>query len=300
MRTKQHYQKIFNFSNESLFIQKIYSEITKLLSENLSLSLREARLEARFIIEHTLKVQHQYLIKNSNELIKPEKFKKLMGYVKDRLSYKPLAYVLKESKFYDMKFFVNPNVLIPRQDTELMIDLILNNFQKKDILNILDLGTGSGAIGIVLASKFKKANVLLTDMSSKALNISKKNIFFHKLKNISTLKSDWFEKISNKKFDLIVSNPPYINKTDTHLKNKELLFEPKNALISEQKGYADITKIIKLSPNFLKSNGALYIEHGYNQSRKVKKLFQKNNFTKIKQKQDINKIYRITSGVIKI
>ena len=223
-----------------------------------------------------------------------------MEYGKERLSYKTLAYILKEWKFYDMKFFVNSNVLIPRQDTELMIDLILNYYQKKDSLNILDLGTGSGAIGIVLASKFKKAKVLLTDMSSKDLNISKKNIFFHKLKNISTLKSDWFEKIPNKKFDLIVSNPPYINKKDTHLKNKELLFEPKNALISEQKGYADITKIIKLSPNFLKSNGALYIEHGYNQSRKVKELFKKNNFTKIKQKQDINKIYRITSGVIKI
>ena len=300
MRINQHYQEILNSSNDSLFVWKIYSEITKLLSENLSLSIREARLEARFIIQHTLKVQHQFLIRNTNELIKPEKFKKIMEYVKERLSYKPLAYILKEWKFYDMKFFVNSNVLIPRQDTELMIDLILNNYQKQESLSILDLGTGSGAIGIVLASKFKKAKVLLTDMSSEALNITKKNIFFHKLKNISTIKSDWFEKISNKKFDLIVSNPPYINKTDTHLKNKELLFEPKNALISEQKGYADITKIIKLSPHFLKSNGALYIEHGYNQSRKVKELFKKNNFTKIKQKQDINKIYRITSGVIKI
>ena len=300
MRINQHYQEILNSSNDSLFVWKIYSEITKLLSENLSLSIREARLEARFIIQHTLKVQHQFLIRNSNELIKPEKFKKIMEYVKERLSYKPLAYILKEWKFYDMKFFVNSNVLIPRQDTELMIDLILNNYQKQESLSILDLGTGSGAIGIVLASKFKKAKVLLTDMSSEALNITKKNIFFHKLKNISTLKSDWFEKISNKKFDLIISNPPYINKRDTHLKNKVLLFEPKNALISKQKGYADITKIIKLSPKFLRANGALYIEHGYNQSRKVKELFQKNNFVKIKQKQDINKIYRITSGQIKI
>ena len=300
MRINQHYQEILNSSNDSLFVWKIYSEITKLLSENLSLSIREARLEARFIIQHTLKVQHQFLIRNSNELIKPEKFKKIMEYVKERLSYKPLAYILKEWKFYDMKFFVNSNVLIPRQDTELMIDLILNNYQKQESLSILDLGTGSGAIGIVLASKFKKAKVLLTDMSSEALNITKKNIFFHKLKNISTIKSDWFEKISNKKFDLIISNPPYINKRDTHLKNKVLLFEPKNALISKQKGYADITKIIKSSPKFLRANGALYIEHGYNQSRKVKELFQKNNFVKIKQKQDINKIYRITSGQIKI
>ena len=97
-----------------------------------------------------------------------------------------------------------------------------------------------------------------------------------------------------------MSNPPYINKSDSHLKNKELLFEPKNALISKQEGYADIIKIIKLSPKFLNSNGVLYIEHGYNQSKKIKELFLKNNFIKIKQKKDLNGIIRITSGEIKI
>ena len=283
-----------------MIIQKLYSEISKLLSENLGLNLREAKLESRFILEQTLKVKHQYLIKNSNQLIETNKFKQIMSYVAQRLSYKPLAYIFKEWKFYDMKFFLTHNVLIPRQDTELVIDLILEKYHKQKSIDILDLGAGSGAIGIVLANKFKNANVLLSDISSDAIDIAKKNILFHKLKNISTIKSDWFTNITNKKFDLIVSNPPYINKSDSHLKNKELLFEPKNALISKQEGYADIIKIIKLSPKFLNSNGVLYIEHGYNQSKKIKELFLKNNFIKIKQKKDLNGIIRITSGEIKI
>jgi len=300
MKIKKHYKNLFSPSYEPMIIQKLYSEISKLLSENLGLNLREAKLESRFILEQTLKVKHQYLIKNSNQLIETNKFKQIMSYVAQRLSYKPLAYIFKEWKFYDMKFFLTHNVLIPRQDTELVIDLILEKYHKQKSIDILDLGAGSGAIGIVLANKFKNANVLLSDISSDAIDIAKKNILFHKLKNISTIKSDWFTNITNKKFDLIVSNPPYINKSDSHLKNKELLFEPKNALISKQEGYADIIKIIKLSPKFLNSNGVLYIEHGYNQSKKIKELFLKNNFIKIKQKKDLNGIIRITSGEIKI
>ena len=300
MKIKKHYKNLFSSPYEPMIIQKLYSEISKLLSENLNLNLREAKLESRFILEQTLKVNHQYLIKNSNQLIETNKFKQIMSYVVQRLSYKPLAYIFKEWKFYDMKFFLTNNVLIPRQDTELVIDLILEKYHRQKNIDILDLGAGSGVIGIVLANKFKNANVLLSDISSDAIDIAKKNILFHKLKNISTIKSDWFTNITNKKFDLIISNPPYINKSDSHLKNKELLFEPKDALISEQEGYADIIKIIKLSPKFLNSNGALYIEHGYNQSKKIKELFLKNNFIKIKQKKDLNGIIRITSGEIKI
>ena len=114
------------------------------------------------------------------------------------------------------------------------------------------------------------------------------------------IQSDWFANIPKKKFEVIVSNPPYIDKSDVHLKDKGLLYEPREALISEQEGYSDIIKIIKISPKFLKPNGTLYVEHGYNQHEKVHQLFLDNNFIKIKKNEDLNGIIRATSGKIKI
>jgi release factor glutamine methyltransferase len=283
-----------------MIIKELSLRIRKLLSENLGLNLREAEIESRFILEHILKVNHHYLIKNYEQLVEANKLKKIMKCVSDRMSHKPLAYIFKEWKFYDMEFHINSNVLIPRQDTELLVDLIIEKYDKQRKIDILDLGTGSGAIGIVLGNKFKNANILLSDISLNAIDIAKKNILRHKLKNISVIQSDWFTKIPKKKFEVIVSNPPYIDKSDVHLKEKALIYEPQEALISKQEGYADIIEIIKISPKFLKPNGTLYIEHGYNQHKKVHQLFLDNNFIKIEKNEDLNGIIRATSGKIKI
>ena len=283
-----------------MIIQDLTLQIRKLLSTNLGLNHREAEIESRFILEHALKVKHHYLINNYDQRIEAKKLKQIMKCVSDRISHKPLAYIFKEWKFYDMEFHINTNVLIPRQDTELLVDLIIKEYDEQEKIDILDLGTGSGVIGIVLGNRFKNANILLSDISLKAIDIAKKNILRHDLKNISTIQSDWFTNIPNKQFEVIVSNPPYINKSDPHTQNKGLLYEPPDALISEQEGYADILEIIKLSPRFLKPNGALYIEHGYNQYKKVHQLFLDNNFIKIKKNEDLNGIIRATSGKIKI
>ena len=283
-----------------MIIKELSLRIRKLLSENLGLNLREAEIESRFILEHILKVNHHYLIKNYEQLVEENKLKQIMKCVSDRMSHKPLAYIFKEWKFYDMEFHINSNVLIPRQDTELLVDLIIEKYDKQRKIDILDLGTGSGAIGIVLGNKFKNANILLSDISLNAIDIAKKNILRHKLKNISVIQSDWFTKIPKKKFEVIVSNPPYIDKSDEHLKDKALIYEPQEALISKQEGYADIIEIIKISPKFLKPNGTLYIEHGYNQHKKVHQLFLDNNFIKIEKNEDLNGIIRATSGKIKI
>jgi len=283
-----------------MIIRELNLYIRKLLSENLGLNLREVEIESRLILEHVLKVNHHYLIKNYGQLVKANKLKQIMKCVSDRISHKPLAYIFKEWKFYDMEFHINSNVLIPRQDTELLVDLIINQHNDQGKIDILDLGTGSGAIGIALGNKFKNAKILLSDISFNATNIAKKNILRHKLKNISVIQSDWFTKIPKKKFEVIVSNPPYIDKSDVHLKEEGLLYEPQEALISKQEGYADIIEIIKISPKFLKPNGTLYIEHGYNQHMKVHQLFLDNNFIKIEKNEDLNGIIRATSGKIKI
>jgi len=300
MKIKESYKNLSPISYIAMTIQELNRDICKLLFKNLGLTLREAKIESRFILEHTLKVNHPYLIKNYGRLIEANKLKQIMKLVKDRIPHKPLAHIFKEWKFYDMEFYINTNVLIPRQDTELLVDLIINKYNNQKKINILDLGTGSGAIGIALGNKFKNANIVLSDISLHAISIAKKNILRHKLKNISVIHSDWFTNIPKNKFEIIVSNPPYIDKSDPHLKDKSLLHEPQDALISEQKGYADILKIVKLSPSILKPNGALYIEHGYNQHKKVHQLFLDNNFTEIVQNKDLNGIIRATSGKINI
>ena len=300
MKIKQTKKNLSSPSIKSITIGGLVKKIQRLLTKNLSLTARESSIECRFILEHGLKVDHQYLIKSYEQLIDPNKFKQIMGLVTERISNKPLAHILKEWKFYDIELHINSNVLIPRQDTELLIDLIREKYSNHEKIDILDLGTGSGAIGIALGKNFQNANILLSDISLKALHIAKKNILRHKLKNISVIQSDWFTNIAKKKFDIIVSNPPYIDKSDPHLRNTELLYEPQHALISEKEGYGDILKIVRQSPKFLKQKGALYIEHGYNQHEKIHGLFLENNFIKIEQNRDLNGVIRTTSGNIKI
>ena len=299
MKIKESYKNLFPTPDKPMIIQALNLDIRKLLSKNLGLTNREANIESRFILEHVLKVDHQYLIKNFDKLIETNKLNIIMKLVSERISHKPLAHILKEWKFYDMEFHINTNVLIPRQDTELLVDLIIKKYDDQKNMGILDLGTGSGAIGIALGNTFKNSNILLSDISLNAINIAKKNILRHKLENISVIHSDWFSNIPKKQFEIIVSNPPYIEKSDPHLEDKGLLYEPQDALISEQEGYADIVDIVKNSPGFLKPNGCLYIEHGYNQNKKVHQLFSDNNFTKIEQNKDLNGIIRVTSGEIK-
>jgi len=300
MKIKEEKRNEFCFTYKPITIHELTLEIRKLLSKNLTLTSREAGIESRFILEHALKVKHKYLIQHYDKYIDEDNFKEIMGLVSQRITNKPLAHILKECKFYDLEFDIDENVLIPRQDTELLVDLIIKQYKNNAELDILDLGTGSGAIGIALGKNFENANIFLSDISSKALAIANKNILRHKLTNISTIQSNWFENITDRKFDVIVSNPPYIDKADPHLKNKELLYEPKKALISEKEGYSDILKIIMLSPKFLKDKGILFLEHGYNQHEKTKQLFLDNDFINIEQNQDLNGIIRSTSGKFKI
>ena len=187
--------------------------------------------------------------------------------------------------------------MIPRQDTELIIDLVIKQFDKESKLNILDLGTGSGVIGITLSKLYPNSIITISDISSKALNVANKNIKNHNVTNIRSLESDWFDNFKEKElFDLILTNPPYISKDDVHLNNLELGYEPSNALVAANDGFADIFKIIDTSPKFLNSGGLLIIEHGHTQGNRVKNYFQHRSFDNIKQHQDINQKIRVTSA----
>jgi len=272
-------------------------KIAQALSEKINLTLREAELEAQFIMQHVLKESPSNLIIKKNEIVLKKDITIIENIIRQRLDDSPLAYILKEWDFYGHTFQVSRDTLIPRQDTELLIDIILQNYDLNSPLKILDLGTGTGIIGITLAKNFKKSNVLLTDISIKAIEVAKKNIEANCLQNIHCVHSNWFENIDNLVFDIIVSNPPYISIEDPHLKQPELTKQPQVALVSNDKGLQDIRTIVGNASEYLSKTGMLLIEHGYNQANKVKQIFTDNKLNHIEQHKDINNKIRVTTGI---
>lgn len=272
-------------------------KIEEYLIKKIKINEREAKIEASHILKFVLKKPNSFLISNQKEKLNKIEDEFVSKILKKRSKNEPLAYIFKEWDFYGETFYLNRNSLIPRQDTELMIDLVINQYDKNSKLNILDLGTGSGIIGITLSKIFTNSKITITDISLKALQVANKNIKKHKVKNIKSLESNWFDKINkDEKFDLIVTNPPYISINDKNLDNPELKYEPKSALVALDEGYYDIFKIIDKSHNFLKPKGMLFIEHGNDQSVRIKKYIQKKSYCSIRQFKDINHKVRVTSA----
>ncbi len=271
--------------------------IEECLRENIQINEREAQIEAENILKFALKKPSSFFISNQKTNIDKIQEELISSILKKRIKSEPLAYILNEWDFYGETFYLDKNSLIPRQDTELLIDLVLKRFDKGSKLNILDLGTGSGVIGITLSKLYPNSMITISDISSKALNVANKNIKNHNVTNIRSLESDWFNSFKEKElFDLILTNPPYIAKDDDHLNSLELGYEPSNALVASKNGFADIFKIIDTSPRFLNSEGLLMIEHGYTQGNRVKNYFQQKSFNNIKQHRDINQKIRVTSA----
>jgi release factor glutamine methyltransferase len=267
------------------------------LRENIQINEREAQIEAENILKFALKKPSSFFISNQKTNIDKIQEELISSILKKRIKSEPLAYILNEWDFYGETFYLDKNSLIPRQDTELLIDLVLKKYDKESKLNILDLGTGSGVIGITLSKLYPNSMITISDISSKALNVANKNIKNHNVTNIRSLESDWFDNFKEEElFDLILTNPPYISKDDDHLNNLELGYEPSNALVASKNGFADIFKIIDISPRFLNSEGLLMIEHGHTQGNRVKNYFQQKSFKNIKQHRDINQKIRVTSA----
>ena len=248
------------------FLRKDLTDITKLLC----LALNQEREQLFAYPNYEL---------NDKELDKLDKL------VKDRNDGVPFAYLKGSQGFYELDFIVSPATLIPRPETELLIDISLNTFDSNKKIKALDLGTGSGAIAITLSEKCPIWEMTATDKSNEALKIAKLNTH----NEINFYCGDWFDAVPDKKFDLIVSNPPYVADQDPHLHN--LKYEPLEALTSGSDGLNDIRKIISQSPQFLNQDGHLLLEHGYNQKNQIIELLEE-SFINIKPFKDFNKIDR--------
>lgn len=267
------------------------------LQELLNMTPREANLEAQFILQFVLKETSSQLIIQRSKTVSKNDIHSMDLIVKQRLVNIPLAYIFNEWDFYGKTYYITPETLIPRQDTELMIDILLQSNNKESQLNILDLGTGSGVIGLTLAQHFSCAQVTLSDISSSAIKVAEINGKNTNVKNVQFIQSDWFESIKHNNFDIIVSNPPYIAETDSHLLHPELLAQPRIALVSEMSGLKDIKHIVQNAKQYLNESGMLIIEHGYDQAMMVQDIFIANDFNNIAQHKDINGVIRITSGI---
>ncbi|MBR1375529.1 MAG: peptide chain release factor N(5)-glutamine methyltransferase [Cardiobacteriaceae bacterium] len=251
----------------------------------------EYLLEIQLLIEHCTGINSAKQLWFDKELNNAE-LERLNYSLQELLNNKPLAYILGEKDFYDIKLHVNQNCLIPRPETELLVDTVLALTNKNKVVNIADLGTGSGAIAITLAKHLPHSQITAIDISVPALEIASRNAQLNGISNISFHLGNWNDNLSDE-FDFIVSNPPYIAEDDPHLAN--LSFEPQQALIAKNNGFADIFYLIDNCTLNLKKDSYLIIEHGYEQGQEIRKYAENNgNYYNIKTLRDLANNERIT------
>lgn len=247
----------------------------------------------RFFLKKALKYSDSIIVLNDDFDILDHEIEIIEGFIESSKNKIPIEYMLHEAEFYGRNFYVDNRVLIPRDETELLIDILKNYHQKKD-LKVVDLGTGSGCIAISIALEIPKSIVLGVDKYLDALNVATKNKHIHQVTNFHVKQSDWLSDINVYDFDVVISNPPYIDPTDKHL--KDLIHEPKNALIAADRGLSDIKKISIQAYKKLKIGGILMFEHGFNQADEVKKIMELSNFHEIENFKDYQLHPRITIG----
>jgi release factor glutamine methyltransferase len=254
-----------------------------------------SRLDSELLVSHLINIPRESIYSKLKENLPSNKTEELQKLVSRRVKKEPIAYILNNKEFWSTNFYVDRSVLIPRPETEVLIDLILSQISNKhNYLNILDIGTGSGCILISLLKELIKAKGIGVDKSAKAIAIAKKNSISQQVDNRASFKNVNLEEIKfDKKFDLIVSNPPYL--PDVSLKNLNLdikLYEPKIALQGGVQGVDFLCKIISLASKILKINGLLALEIGDNQFHILAKYLKKNRFKILDKYILINKQVR--------
>ncbi|MEI6744433.1 MAG: peptide chain release factor N(5)-glutamine methyltransferase [Methylococcaceae bacterium] len=265
-------------------------------TNNLATLSDSPRLDAEVLLAFVLEKNRSYLRAWNDKKIDDSEVQRFDALISQRLKGVPIAYLTGTREFWSRDFIVSPDVLIPRPDTELLIELCLAQIPMNSTLKILDLGTGSGAIAITLAAERPNTQIFAVDASSSALVVAQKNAHQHDCQNIKFILSDWFSAVPKIEFDLIISNPPYISANDEHLSQGDVRFEPKSALIAADNGLSDIKKIAVEAINYLKPYGQLWFEHGYNQAQAVQHILKGLNYFEIQTHQDLAGQPRVTKG----
>lgn len=254
-----------------------------------------ANLDAQLLICHACDIEQTNIIAYPEKQLTVQQLESFNSVLNSRAKGKPLAYITGKKEFWSLELIVNEHVLIPRPETELLVELTLKEISKSKAPRILDLGTGSGAIAISFAKEREDAKIVATDISSQALNIAKQNAKQHRTE-ITFIQSSWYENLDNKMFDAIICNPPYIAEDDPNLERYVYQHEPNKALISDKNGLQDLETVITGAKQHLRSAGYLAVEHGFQQADKVQKLFKQFGFSSIQTHKDLAGLERVTTG----
>jgi release factor glutamine methyltransferase len=254
--------------------------------------------EAQWILCHVLRKNTSYLLAQGDTEITASQAKIFYSLIERRAKGEPFAYLTGVQGFYDHMLTVTPDTLIPRPETELMVDTLLSLF-KDDPLRVLEIGTGSGAIAITLAAQRPQWSITATDICPKALAVAKHNAKQNHLNTITFMLADVFTGLSDQKpFDIIISNPPYIDEADEDLEASVRRYEPTLALIAPDQGLGIIKRIIRESAQYATTGAMLMLEHGYQQSASVQAIFLQAGYQKVTTLQDMNGHERMTFGIV--
>jgi len=258
-----------------------------------------ARLDAEVLLSFALGWSRTHLITRDKELLSAEQINVVTRLMSRRVSGEPVAYIVGEQEFWSLPLKVNTSTLIPRPETEHLVEAALTCLPKNETKSVLDLGTGSGAIVLALATERPLNQYAAVDISAEALNVARHNANNLKLTGITFLQGSWFSPLVQQRFDLIVSNPPYIESTDEHLCQGDVAAEPVSALVSGKDGLDDIRIISERAKSFLVDSGWLMMEHGWNQAADVRGILAANTYQNIHTIKDFSDMERLTIAQFK-
>lgn len=279
-------------------IQDICTQDAARLKAALAQDASTARIEVQCLLRAILQANRAYLLTHPEQQLDAEQHARYAALFERRLHGEPFAYILGEREFFGLMFKVTPDTLIPRPETELLVELVLQRIPPYELCRVLDLGTGSGAIALAIAHTRPNTEVLACDASPAALEVARENAQRLGITNAAFVQSNWFEALDAQRFGLIVSNPPYIAEGDPHLRQGDVRFEPVSALVSGDDGLCDIRYIVTNTRAHLQPGGWLLLEHGYTQAVRVRELLRRAGFDEIFSAPDLAGIERVSGGRI--
>ncbi len=272
------------------------ARVAELLAVARSLSGDEGPREAEVLLCAALDKPRSYLFAWPEANVDPEAERRFKAYLQERERGVPVAYLLGRREFWGLDLQVSDATLIPRADTETLVEAALSLPLQKEAIRALDLGTGSGAIALALASERPSWSITGTDVSAETLAVAQRNAAELSLANTRWLGGSWFAPVAGELFDLIVSNPPYLAEDDPHLQSGDLRFEPQAALIADSNGYADLETIIESAADYLAQEGWLVLEHGMEQGACVRERRASAGFERVGSRCDLSGLERVSLG----